>query len=48
MIQEWYVLGKGTTSLIFVTPSKNCKKRSKPIPKPPWGEVPNCRKSRYL
>ena len=41
-------LGKGMTSLMFETPSKYCRNRSKPIPNPPWGAVPNLRKSRYL
>ena len=40
--------GKGIVSLMFLIPSKVCKYRSNPKPKPPCGVVPNRLKSKYL
>lgn len=48
---SWQFLGqrgKGRVSLMLGVLRTNCKKRSKPRPKPPWGLDPNCLSSRYL
>ena len=48
---NWQFLGqrgKGMVSLMLGVLRTNCRKRSKPRPKPPWGLDPNCLRSRYL